>query len=164
MKLFFAAALIALTPAAALASGSHAGGHGDEAMHDEMMVGRPGDAADVDRTIEIVMKETDDGDMLFEPKSLSITVGETIRFHVTNSGELEHEFVLDQHEEMMEHKAMMEKFPEMEHNDPNAIRLAEQKDGDVIWTFTNAGEFEFGCLIPGHYEAGMKGTITVAAK
>jgi uncharacterized cupredoxin-like copper-binding protein len=57
----------------------------------------------------------------------------------------------------------MEKFPEMEHDDPNAVRLVEKTDGEVIWTFSNAGDFEFGCLIPGHYESGMKGTVTVAA-
>ena len=164
MKLVIAAALMALAPSVAFASGTHAGGHGHGDMHDEMMVGQPGDASEVDRTINIVMRETDDGDMLFEPNSLSIKAGETIRFHVVNKGELEHEFVLDHHEKMMEHKALMEKFPEMEHDDPNAIRLQENRDGDVVWKFTKAGDFEFGCLIPGHYEAGMKGSITVAAQ
>ncbi len=164
MKLVIAAALVALAPTAALASGTHAGGHGHDDMHAEMMVGQPGDVSEVDRTIEVTMRETDDGDMVFEPNALSVKAGETIRFHVVNKGELEHEFVLDHHEKMMEHKALMEKFPEMEHDDPNAIRLREKQDGDVVWKFTKAGDFEFGCLIPGHYEAGMKGSITVAAQ
>ena len=159
MRLALLASMLALSTPYAIAAGSHAGGHG----HDEMSVGMPGDAAKVDRAIDFVMSETDDGDMVFEPASISVKAGETIRFVVRNTGELEHEFVLDTHEKMMEHKALMEKFPEMEHDDPNAVRLVEKTDGEVIWTFSNAGDFEFGCLIPGHYESGMKGTVTVAA-
>jgi uncharacterized cupredoxin-like copper-binding protein len=34
----------------------------------------------------------------------------------------------------------------------------------VIWQFTPPGEFHFGCLVPGHFEAGTKGCITVVAK
>lgn len=129
-----------------------------------MKVGTPGDSSKVDRVIEVSMKETDDGDMIFEPNILYIKKGETIRFVVKNTGELEHEFVLDDHEKLMEHKLIMEKAPEMEHDDPNSIRLIEGTDGEVVWTFTNTGAFEFACLIPGHYEAGMKGTINVTEK
>ncbi|MCK5745130.1 plastocyanin/azurin family copper-binding protein [Oricola sp.] len=159
MRLALLATALALSASAAYAAGTHSGGHG----YDEMAVGRPGKAEHVDRTIEVVMRETDDGEMVFEPASLSVKAGETIRFEVKNSGELEHEFVLDHHDKLMEHKALMERFPEMEHDDPNSIRLAEKTGGEVIWTFSNAGEFEFGCLIPGHYDAGMKGSVTVSA-
>jgi len=159
MRLALLACALALNTSSALAAGTHSGGHGHEAM----MVGESGKVAEVSRTIEIAMVEKDDGSMVFEPASLSIKAGETIRFVVKNAGEIEHEFVFDHHDKMMEHKALMVKFPEMEHDDPNAIRLAEKADGEVIWKFSNAGEFEFGCLIPGHYEAGMKGSITVAA-
>ena len=79
-----------------------------------------------------------------------------------NKGETDHEFVMDGHAEIMEHKELMEKFPEMEHDDPNAIRLAPGETGEIVWTFAKAGEFQFGCLIPGHYESGMKGDITVS--
>ena len=159
MRLALLATALALSASAAYAAGTHSGGHG----YDEMAVGRPGKAEHVDRTIEVVMRETDDGEMVFEPASLSVKAGETIRFEVKNSGELEHEFVLDHHDKLMEHKALMERFPEMEHDDPNSIRLAEKTGGEVIWTFSNAGEFEFGCLIPGHYDAGMKGSVAVSA-
>jgi uncharacterized cupredoxin-like copper-binding protein len=37
------------------------------------------------------------------------------------------------------------------------------KTGGLIWTFNRAGEFDFACLIPGHYQAGMVGKISVAA-
>ena len=55
----------------------------------------------------------------------------------------------------------MKKNPEMEHDDPNGKRLAPNDSSEVVWRFTKAGTFEFACLIPGHYEAGMKGTIGV---
>jgi uncharacterized cupredoxin-like copper-binding protein len=49
----------------------------------------------------------------------------------------------------------------MEHDDPNAIRLAPGKTGDIVWSFANTGTFQFACLIPGHMEAGMHGPIHV---
>ncbi|MDF2371513.1 MAG: cupredoxin family protein [Rhizobiaceae bacterium] len=151
--------VLAISAGTAFASGTHSDGHDDM-----MNVGKPGTASKVDRTIEVTMKETDDGDMIFEPNNLQIKKGETIRFVILNAGELEHEFVLDGHEEIMKHKALMGRMPEMEHDDPNAVRLIEGTQGEVIWTFANSGAFEFACLIPGHYEAGMKGSIAVAAR
>lgn len=152
------ALLLVLLGTTAFAAGTHGGGHDDS----QMAVGQPGKASEVSRTIEVIMKETDDGEMLFEPKEINVKKGETIRFTVMNKGELEHEFVLDNHENVMTHKAAMSKMPEMEHDDPNSVRLDSGMDGEVIWTFSNAGPFEFACLIPGHYESGMKGDITVA--
>ena len=152
------ATILAIT-GGAIAAGSHAGGHG----HDEMMaIGKPGDADKVDRAVKVTMIETEDGEMLFEPASLDIREGETIRFSFENKGELEHEFVMDEHHGIMEHKELMAKFPEMEHDDPNAIRLAPGETGEIVWTFANAGDFGFACLIPGHYESGMKGEISVS--
>lgn len=158
--------LLTTTIALALSAPAYAaGGHGDDhaAEHAEMMIGMPGDAASVDRTIEVTMRETDDGEMLFEPRELEIAQGETIRFNVINKGELEHEFVIDTLERNAEHKEMMAKM-DMEHDDPNSVRLDEGGAGEVIWTFANAGTFEFACLIPGHYESGMHGSIAVGEK
>ena len=129
-----------------------------------MTVGEPGDKSKATQTVRVTMKETDDGKMIFTPNNFKVRKGQTIVFAVKNAGELDHEFVLDQEDKVMEHKAVMEKFPEMEHDDPNAIRRAPGQRGEIVWTFTKAGSFAFGCLIPGHYEAGMKGDIAVAAK
>lgn len=167
----------------ALAEGTHSGGHDSQMSghgqnpghghsdndtgdhHEAMMaVGAPGSAAEVGRTIEITMLETDDGDMIFEPKSIEIHKNETIRFVVNNAGELEHEFVLDDHDGVMEHKAMMERSPETNHDDPNSVRLQSGENGEIFWHFTNPGSFEFACLLPGHYDAGMKGDIAVSDK
>lgn len=157
------------------AAGSHSGGH-DKAVteethghgdhgekHAEMMVGMPGSAADVTRTIDVIMSETEDGDMIFEPNNFEFEQGETVRFAVTNNGELEHEFVIDDIAGNAKHKEMMAMM-DMEHDDPNSVRLEGGQSGEVIWTFSNAGTFEFACLIPGHYESGMYGPITVSEK
>tara|TARA_R110002020_G_scaffold63717_3_gene169737 strand:+ start:947 stop:1435 length:489 start_codon:yes stop_codon:yes gene_type:complete len=158
---FFAALTLATTMFAppVFAAGSHGGGHGDE-----MAIGKPGKAADVARIIEVSMIETEDGAMLFEPSDIKVMKGETVRFEITNAGEIDHEFVMDTAANIQEHKALMEKFPEMEHADPNSARLMSGKDGEIVWTFTKAGDFQFACLIPGHYESGMHGPITVAAQ
>jgi uncharacterized cupredoxin-like copper-binding protein len=55
----------------------------------------------------------------------------------------------------------MRKFPDMEHDEPNGKRLAPKKTSEIVWRFTKNGQFEFGCLIPGHREAGMTGIVVV---
>jgi uncharacterized cupredoxin-like copper-binding protein len=150
-------------PAFAAGTDDHSHGGDQAGEHAEMMIGKPGDAANIDRTIDITMRETDDGDMIFEPASLEIAKGETIRFNIINKGEVEHEFVIDTTEGNAEHKALMAKM-DMEHDDPNSVRLDEGGTGEVIWNFANEGTFEFACLIPGHYESGMHGPITVGEK
>ncbi|MEK0163132.1 copper-binding protein [Phaeobacter sp. JH20_36] len=151
-------ALLCLLPAAPVfADGTHGGGH-DGGME----VGKPGDLSRTDREVAVTMMETDDGEMLFEPSSFSFVKNETVKFVITNAGELEHEFVLDTAERNVRHKAMMAEM-EMEHDDPNSVRLDPGASGEVIWTFSNAGTFEFACLIPGHYESGMHGPVAVLA-
>lgn len=164
-KILMTTALTFALSAPIFAAGSHDEGHDDDHVdeHAEMMIGIPGDTAKVDRTIDVIMRETDDGDMVFEPISLEIAKGETIRFNIMNKGELEHEFVIDTIEGNAEHKGMMAAM-DMEHDDPNSIRLDEGETGEVIWKFENEGTFEFACLIPGHYESGMHGPITVGEK
>jgi len=148
------ATLLALTALPGWASGS-----GDH-EHD-MAIGAPGDADKVARTVTIAMKETANGKMLFSPANFSAKAGETIRLKFSNTGETDHEFVMDTVEAILEHKKLMEQFPEMEHDDANAIRLQPAGKGEIVWTFGKAGDYAFGCLIPGHYEAGMKGTLKV---
>ncbi|MEL7429676.1 MAG: cupredoxin family protein [Pseudomonadota bacterium] len=143
-------------------SHGHSEGHGSDDHHGDMAAGKPGDPSKINRTVAVKMYETDDGGMLFEPKSLSVKLGETIRFEIVNAGENEHEFVLDSYEKNQEHKALMAKLPEMEHDDPNSVRLEEGQSGEIIWEFSNHGEFEFACLIPGHYESGMHGNLKVS--
>ncbi len=153
------ALLLAALAGPALASGNHAGGHGEK-----MAVGEPGDKTKATQTIRVTMKETDDGKMLFTPAVFNVRKGQTVKISIKNAGTVDHEFVLDQEDKILEHKAVMEKFPEMEHADPNAIRLAAGESGEIVWKFTTDGQFKFACLVPGHYDAGMHGDVTVAAK
>ena len=132
--------------------------------HDGMMeIGQPANAGTETRTIQVKLMETEEGDMIFEPRVLDFQAGETVRLAIENIGEQEHEFVMDTVAAVAEHKELMNEFPEMEHDDPNAVRLAPGEKGEIIWTFANAGSFQFACLIPGHYEAGMHGALSVSA-
>jgi uncharacterized cupredoxin-like copper-binding protein len=130
--------------------------HGDE---DHDAIGAPGQAGKVTRTVTVDMTDA----MRFNPASITARQGETIRFTVKNSGQLKHEFVLGTEKQLKEHYELMKKFPEMEHSDPNMVTVAPGKTGEVVWQFTKAGKVDFGCLQPGHYEAGMKGAVNVAA-
>ena len=151
--LMLAASLLLSVPA--LASGNHAGGH------DDLAIGKPGDKRKVTRTIEVIMKEDGQGKMMFSPAKLIFKEGQTVKLRFVNQGEMDHEFVMDEEPAILEHKAVMEKHPDMEHDDPNAIRLAPGARGEIIWTFSNPGTFGFACLMPGHYEAGMHGPLEV---
>jgi uncharacterized cupredoxin-like copper-binding protein/Cu/Ag efflux protein CusF len=144
----------ALLATAALAAGNHAGGH----AHADDAIGKAGNAAKVSRTVNVDMTDA----MRFTPSSITVKQGETIRLIVKNSGKLKHELVLGTEKDLKEHYEQMKKHPEMEHDDPNMVSLAPGKTGEVIWQFTKAGKVDFACLQPGHYEAGMKGSVMVA--
>ncbi len=102
-----------------------------------------------------------DGKMMFMPAKVEVKKGEQVKFVLRNNGELEHEFVLASAADNLKHGEAMKKNPDMEHDDPNAKKLAPKKTDEIVWKFSKAGEFEFACLIPGHREAGMVGTIVV---
>lgn len=121
-------------------------------------LGRPGDPAKVSRTVKVGMDDT----MRFTPAAIPVKRGETIRFVVTNNGRLKHEMVLGTLTELKEHAAQMRKNPEMVHSDPNAVSVEPGKSGELVWQFTKSGNFDFACLEPGHFEAGMVGKIAVA--
>lgn len=160
MKRICLAGAIAL--AAGLASGTALGGAGSPGhSHDAgFSAGEPGDPKRPAQTMLVVMREGD-GKMMFIPDKIEVRKGDQVRFILRNNGELEHEFVLASTEENLKHAEQMKKFPEMEHDDPNAKRLAPRKTTELIWRFTKAGRFEYGCLIPGHREAGMTGIVIV---
>jgi uncharacterized cupredoxin-like copper-binding protein len=138
----------------ALAGDNHSAGHD----HLEDSIGRPGAAAQVKRTVNIEMNDA----MRFIPASITVKKGEIIRFRLKNSGEMDHEFVLGTEEELKNHQELMEKHPEMEHDDPNMITVAPGEAGEIIWHFTRNGIVGFACLLPGHFDAGMKGNIKVS--
>jgi uncharacterized cupredoxin-like copper-binding protein len=138
-------------------AGSGATAHGDEHHHEHAAFGQPGDPAKVSRSVAIDMNDT----MRYNPARIGVKRGETIRFVVKNSGQVKHEVVLGTVKEFREHAALMRKFPEMEHADTNQLAVDPGKTGELLWQFTKSGKFDFACLQPGHYEAGMHGKIAV---
>jgi uncharacterized cupredoxin-like copper-binding protein len=154
--------VLGLVAASCLAGPAWAAGAADGHKHGNehgASIGMPGQASKATRTVTVDMTDT----MRFNPSSVAVAQGETVRFVVKNSGQLKHEFVLGTEKELKEHYEVMKQFPEMEHADPNMVTVAPGKTGEVIWAFTKAGKVDFACLQPGHYEAGMKGGVSVSA-
>jgi uncharacterized cupredoxin-like copper-binding protein len=149
MKMLLAAALttaLIFSTALALADGGHS--HG---------IGKPGDRKKVSRTVDVTMNDQ----MRFVPDSVRVKRGETIRFVVRNIGQMKHELVIGMEKDLKEHATAMQKHPEMEHDDPNAVSVEPGRTGELIWQFTQTGNLKFACLVPGHFEAGMVGRLTV---
>ena len=119
--------------------------------------GIAGDAKSAKRSIAVGMADN----MRFTPARIGVKQGETLKFVVSNTGKVMHEFVIGTKAENARHAALMVKFPNMEHNAPYMAHVSPGKTGEIVWTFNRAGEFEFACLIAGHYQGGMVGTITV---
>jgi uncharacterized cupredoxin-like copper-binding protein len=140
--------------------------HGDKAMKASPTIkeqkpwGIAGDLSGVKRTVTL----TKDGKMRFTPDTLSFKEGETVRFIVKNQGKLLHEMVIGTRAELDTHAALMEKFPNMAHDEPYMAHVDPGKQGGLVWTFNRPGDFEFACLVAGHFAAGMKGRIKVTAR
>ena len=129
--------------------------------HKSFAAGQPGDPKKPARTVEVVMTETEDAKMLYRPDRIEVKRGEQVRFVLKNEGKVDHEFMLDSVANNAKHKIEMQKNPDMEHDDPNGKRLAPGQSAEMVWQFSKGGTFEFACLIPGHYESGMKGAAVV---
>ena len=182
------AAVLTLTLSAstgALAAGKHRGGHG----HGEASgghghgggtnIGTPGKTSDVSRTVRVMLT-----DNRFSPENIKVKKGETVRFILENKGEFVHEFNIGTAKMHMAHQKEMMLMVEhgvlepdkinyaqmkmdmgggktMEHNDPNSKLLEPKKSNEIIWKFTSNATLEFACNIPGHYESGMVGKISI---
>lgn len=119
--------------------------------------GQAGDPRKATRTIRIGMSDR----MRFEPETITVRKGETVRFVVANEGAVLHEMVLGTAKALQEHAELMKKHPGMEHDEPSMAHVQPGATGEIVWQFTQGGEFRFACLIPGHFEAGMTGTVVV---
>ena len=151
----------------AVAANSAAWAHGDKTdkakggkapiSTEEKPFGREGDPKKVDRTISVGMADT----MRYTPSEITVKRGETIRFVAKNGGKILHEMVLGTMKELKEHAEIMKKYPGMEHDAPYMAHIAAGKSGNIVWQFTQVGEFYYACLVPGHFEAGMIGKVIV---
>jgi uncharacterized cupredoxin-like copper-binding protein len=122
--------------------------------------GIAGDRKDVNRTVEIVMSDN----MRFTPAVIRVRHGDVVRMVVKNGGQLFHEIVIGTKSELDEHAALMVKFPNMEHEEPYMSHVKAGSQGEIVWKFNRLGEFDFACLMAGHYQAGMVGKIKVVAR
>src|SRR5450759_544865 len=128
--------------------------------HESFSAGEPGNPKKPARIVQVTMREGD-GKMLFIPDRIDIRKGEQIHFIIRNNGLLKHEFTLATVQDNDKHAELMKKYPDMEHEDPNAKSVEPGKTAEIVWRFSKVGTFEFACLIPGHREAGMHGTVAV---
>jgi len=127
--------------------------------HAEFGWGEPAEASDADRVVEISMLD----ELRFEPATVEVAVGETVTFRVTNNGQLAHDFTLGDEETQAEHDAeMAEGMPDMGHDEPNVLNLEAGESGELTWRFTSPASILYGCHVPGHYDAGMVGALTIA--
>jgi uncharacterized cupredoxin-like copper-binding protein len=150
-NLMTAALAIAILSALPLTARSH-----DQHAHHGYAAGEPGDPKKPARTVQVEMSE-----MAYAPLRIEVKRGEQIRFAIRNVGKEEHEFLLATTEENLKHAEEMKNNPQMQHDDPNGVRLAPEKSAEIVWKFTKAGTFEYSCLIPGHRDGGMIGQIVV---
>lgn len=150
-------------------------GHGES-------IGAPAKSNPATRTINVEL-----GDTFFKPTAIKVRAGETIRFVLTNSGELLHEFNIGTAVTHAKHQKEMMAMMEagmltatdivtdhanmghgggahgamMKHDDPNSVLLRPGETKELIWRFAGGMTLEFACNVPGHYEAGMVGELKV---
>jgi len=150
--------LLSMSLAQAHAPSAHKNHHAaSTAPAEQKEWGIAGDPKKATRTIEIRMTDN----MRFAPKAIQVKLGETVRLVAVNAGKVLHELVIGTPQELKAHAEMMKKHPGMEHDEPYMAHVDTGQKGTIVWTFNRAGSFEFACLIPGHFEAGMIGRITV---
>jgi uncharacterized cupredoxin-like copper-binding protein len=119
--------------------------------------GIAGNPAKVTRTVKMDLSDK----MRFHPSVLQVKRGETVRFVVANSGKVLHEMVIGTLAELQEHASLMQKFPDMEHDEPYMAHVKPGATQQIVWQFNRSGEFNYACLVPGHFEAGMVGKVIV---
>ena len=128
--------------------------------HEAHAFGGPGDPNKPSRTVHVIMRE-DGNKMLYLPDTIEVKKGEQIRFVVDNEGLFNHEFILGTERDIRDHAVEMKKHPDMEHTDAHSLTVGMMSRGELLWRFTHTGRFVYACLIPGHLERGMRGTIVV---
>lgn len=159
MKRHIAGLLLSLAASVAAAHGDalHAKRFFDATQAEQKEFGIAGDPAKVTRTIKLSMTDN----MRFTTRKLRIRQGDTVKFVITNRGAMQHEMVLGTAMALLEHAEMMRNFPNMEHDEPHMAHVGPGKTEEMVWTFNRPGDFEYACLIAGHFEAGMVGKIAV---
>jgi uncharacterized cupredoxin-like copper-binding protein len=158
MKKLLMAVLLAYAPLAP-GHGENAGAAAviDYAKAEPKPFGIAADPRMAKRSIRVDLTD----DMRFTPSEITVRRGEVVRFVAANKGQVLHEMVLGTMGELKAHAELMKKHPGMEHDEPHMAHVAPGKSGEIGWRFTKAGTYYYGCLVPGHFEAGMLGKVIV---
>lgn len=97
--------------------------------------------------------------LAIEPATMTVPAGQEVTFVVTNTGKIDHEFVLGDEMVQAEHE---EEMAEGHMGDEeNAITVDPGQTRELTYTFEEPGETLAGCHVEGHYAGGMKATIVV---
>jgi len=135
--------------------GRHMGGGMAQAATD---VGAPAQQSAAARTIEVTATDS----LAFQPATIEVRPTEAVTFAVTNGGKSVHEFTLGDPAMQQEHAGMMAHVPAgMGHDTPNSVSLSPGETKRLTWRFGDAGTLEYACHVQGHYQAGMRGRITI---
>jgi uncharacterized cupredoxin-like copper-binding protein len=124
--------------------------------------GEPFHGAKVARTVAITM-----GDASFAPDHVDVKQGEAVRFVVTNASSIDHDFTLGDPATQTAHRREMAEAMQAgrephHHDGGNAITVKPGATLQLAWRFTKPGNVEYDCNVPGHFEAGMTGTVAVS--
>jgi uncharacterized cupredoxin-like copper-binding protein len=136
----------------------------DHTVHQEQTIDEL--AVDLSSQLRVIAVETTD-QLRYSPETLTVQTGETIRFEVTNSSTIEHEFVVGDQKLQEEHAEFMAEMSMnhqgMQHGDMSsyALTIPPGETASLVINFEESGTLIYGCHIPGHYEAGMSGTILI---
>lgn len=134
------------------------GHHGEGMSHGTSMVGKPGIE---DKVTKVIKVEAND-QMRFIHKPFDIKAGETIKFIVTNTGKIMHEFAVGTKAEHKAHGKMMLANPNMHHGASSGVISIEPGQTEtLIWEFSKAMPAQLACNVPGHYQAGMHSDIKI---
>jgi uncharacterized cupredoxin-like copper-binding protein len=131
--------------------------HHSAAASEQKPFGIAGDKRDVGRTVRLRMID----EMRFVPDKIEVREGETVRFVLKNNGKLLHELVLGTRKDLEAHASMMRRGESMQHDQSYIAHVPPGQTGEIVWKFNQPGHFDFACLVPGHFEAGMTGTVIV---
>lgn len=129
----------------------------EEGAHAPSAAGAPGKPAQVSKVLHVRMLDT----MRFEPSTFEARSGQTVKFVVTNTGRIRHEFGIGTQDEQSAHAEMMLADPDMKHEHGAVITVEPGQTKELIWRFGRAGQYEAACQVPGHYPAGMTAKIAV---
>ena len=101
----------------------------------------------------------------FTPKNISAKAGESVTFKFVNDGQMTHEAYIGSEKDQEGHASEMmggDGGHSMDMSGDGVVTVKPGQDATLTKEFTEAGTMVIGCHQPGHWESGMKATVTVS--